>query len=189
MNIDFVAKNPWRLVLVENGPWDDFEKVLYNIQDKLSQYGLHFGRCCRALGNNLSEVSMVKLFFGFLAGLVVASLVFTALLYRSFGSADLPNRHLVKLMESASLNISDENWSCESYVENSIGHVASMIFSENIRSKWDQVNFGCINESCHFSLNYCKLWQSSECSTLILRYGIDQDSMPIETTAQCILMP
>jgi len=132
---------------------------------------------------------MMKIILGFLAGLVVASLVFAVILFQSFGSSEFPRRHIVVLMKSANLKISDENWNCDNYVENTISDVFSMIFAENLRSKWDQVKFGCINESCHFSLNYCKPWQTSECSSLILRYDIDKDSMPIRTTAQCILIP
>ena len=132
---------------------------------------------------------MVKLIFGFLFGLVITGLAYTTVLFQTFERGDLPNKHLVALMNNASTKISDENWSCENYVKNSIGQVISMMFAENIRSKWDQVKFGCINESCHFSLNYCKPWQSSECSTLILKYEVDKEFMPITETAQCILMP
>lgn len=35
ITIDFVAKHPWRMVLVEEGPWDDIESQLRRLQDRL----------------------------------------------------------------------------------------------------------------------------------------------------------
>jgi len=33
--VDFIAKNPWRMVLVEDGPWDDCAYELNRLQDRL----------------------------------------------------------------------------------------------------------------------------------------------------------
>lgn len=33
--VDFIAKNPWRMVLVEEGPWDDCAYELNRLQERL----------------------------------------------------------------------------------------------------------------------------------------------------------
>lgn len=33
--VDFVAKDPWRMILVEEGPWDDLAHELKRLQDRL----------------------------------------------------------------------------------------------------------------------------------------------------------
>jgi hypothetical protein len=35
VNVDFIAKDPWRMVLVEEGPWDDIAANLRRVQDRL----------------------------------------------------------------------------------------------------------------------------------------------------------
>jgi hypothetical protein len=33
--VDFIASNPWKMVLVEQGPWKDVQAHLYRVQDRL----------------------------------------------------------------------------------------------------------------------------------------------------------
>ena len=33
--VDLIASNPWKMVLVEQGPWDDIQTNLYRVQDRL----------------------------------------------------------------------------------------------------------------------------------------------------------
>lgn len=33
--VDFIAKKPWRMVLVEEGPWSDWSSELNRLQDRL----------------------------------------------------------------------------------------------------------------------------------------------------------
>ena len=33
--VDFIARDPWKMVLVEQGPWDDIEANLYRVQERL----------------------------------------------------------------------------------------------------------------------------------------------------------
>lgn len=35
VTIDFIARNPWQMVLVEQGPWDDVSGNLRRLQDRL----------------------------------------------------------------------------------------------------------------------------------------------------------
>jgi len=35
VTVDFVVKNPWRMVLVEEGPWEDVSSNLHRLQDRL----------------------------------------------------------------------------------------------------------------------------------------------------------
>ena len=35
VTVDFITKNPWQMVLVEEGPWDDVTANLRRVQDRL----------------------------------------------------------------------------------------------------------------------------------------------------------
>jgi hypothetical protein len=35
VTVDFVVKDPWRMVLVEEGPWEDVSSNLHRVQDRL----------------------------------------------------------------------------------------------------------------------------------------------------------
>jgi hypothetical protein len=35
VTIDFIVRDPWRMVLVEEGPWDDVESNLHRVQSRL----------------------------------------------------------------------------------------------------------------------------------------------------------
>lgn len=35
VTVDFVVKDPWRIVLVEEGPWEDISSNLHRAQDRL----------------------------------------------------------------------------------------------------------------------------------------------------------
>jgi len=132
---------------------------------------------------------MFKIIILFLCGLCLGGLIVYIDMNGDQPIDIIAKEHLSYLIQNSSHQISEENWHCENIKKTNIGDLVAHIVTENMNRKVNELYFGCVNEVCSFSFNYCKLWQSDECSQLFIKYDVGRDISPNIDTISCIVIP
>jgi hypothetical protein len=103
------------------------------------------------------------------------------------------SEHLALLLCYSHTRIQPENFNCTDIpltgLEPTVGNVLASMMSSNLTSVRNQQFFECIDNVCTLSTTDCKPWQTSECSTRILKYEIDQDNKIKSDSFNCIDVP
>lgn len=109
------------------------------------------------------------------------------------GSTQRVSEQLALLLSHNHMQISAENFNCADVpltgLQPTVGNVLASMMSANLVSVRNQQSFECINNICTFSTTDCKPWQSSECSTRILKYELDQKQRIKSDSFHCIDVP
>jgi len=128
------------------------------------------------------------IFIGVFIGLVTAGVLLGVFWFEPAKPNDVQLPHLEHLIKNSNITISEDRWGCENISEKSLAGVLSYMNAANINQVRSRLKHGCLDGSCNFYLNYCEPWQTSECSTLFLRYEVSDDGLPDIETVNCILM-
>lgn len=107
--------------------------------------------------------------------------------------AEPVSEQLALLQCYSHMPIQTENFNCSDIhligLKPTVGDVLASMMSSNLTSVRNRQSFECIDNVCSLSISDCKPWQSSECSTRVLKYEIDQDQQIKPDSFHCIDVP
>ncbi|RKF17972.1 hypothetical protein DBZ36_12045 [Alginatibacterium sediminis] len=99
-------------------------------------------------------------------------------------------RHIVtEIGRNLEQEISEDNYSCGLYEQQTVGSVLSDMLSSSIAHKLNPLSAGCFETTCSLSVSYCRPWQTQECNQTFLIYQRDQNDDAILGSFKCIDLP
>ena len=94
-----------------------------------------------------------------------------------------------RLFELHSVEITEENFYCESFKDRKVGNVLSMILKANSNNHLNRVHESCSDNICVISYNGCKSWQSDGCGSTMLRFDLAPSGEIDTSSFQCLQIP
>lgn len=96
---------------------------------------------------------------------------------------------LEQVFRHANTDIMVERFSCEGDTAANVGAVIASIYERNALNRLNQTSYLCSGNECMLSVSNCKPWQSSECSSRILKFGLlSQEEIDVSSFT-CIDVP
>ena len=99
------------------------------------------------------------------------------------------NIELEKIFKYSTTGIKEEADSCEGLKHRTVGSVLGSIFGSNMERPKNSVSLLCYEQECGLIYNDCKPWQTQECGSRILRFGLNEDMEIDPSTFACVDMP
>lgn len=108
-----------------------------------------------------------------------------------------PMQHIIAAQH---VMISDEHFSCDGLQDHSVGSVLSSLLMSNNQEYKNRLTYDCQKNDdphtsnsepqiCTISYHYCRPWQSSECGSRILKFGMKKDGAISTTSFTCLDVP
>jgi len=133
--------------------------------------------------NALTKLTLV------LAGILVGWGISWVCSYSSSKNGSDLYVELEEIFKYSTTEIKGEADSCEGDKSKTVGAVLGSIFQSNMEMTRNSVSLLCHERECGLIYDYCKPWQTQECGSRILRFGLNENMKIKPDSFVCIDAP